>query len=543
AGDAWGTAKPTLGRKPAEYRLAGARCDAPTGSFSRDPRIRATRAPTTPTSVSLRKLRYAIDENGKKCYNKRERAADSAPAQKRRAAVETNAAEGRVSAFGGSGRTGGGIMDYAQRDWRQVFGEKFAQWLLNACYIVLMTLNFLGELRGFPRMLKGAGMVVVAIALVHFIITFDRERARYQGEYFAIITIPVILVLTASLLIWIINLSPLSEITNGVSKLLVQSINIFVVIATLYLYRRDGLRYTLYGMSIAYFIIIIKAFGVYGPSAFLSSFIYFVTSLGDASGAMRYLEVHDLTFAFGFFVIYYMLAPKDEPKRRLGLTLALAGFLLGYKRIAMMSVALAIVYNFYINRVKPEKQRKSIMRFGVFMLIFSFAYLYIIRYGIFDWFTETFNIDTMSRTGLYHFISDYYEITPNFVGYGIDYVYYLLTDLKDAGIDGISGITAIHNDLLRQFIEIGFWGYLAWTLYELVIHPKWLMDRHGFNSAKVYVLMTIYIYFTYLTDNTMYYYHSAFIYRLIPLACAQTYQDQADAAARNVLKGAGDVAL
>ncbi|MDD3333910.1 MAG: O-antigen ligase family protein [Eubacteriales bacterium] len=416
----------------------------------------------------------------------------------------------------------------ANAPFRQEARQKLKSFFWSATYIVLMTLNFLGDLRGFPRMLKGTGIVFCVMAFFHFLINYDIKNTRYLLEFFMMLTLSVVLVISISLMIWIYDMASLEYILAGSDKVLIQAINIFAVIGGLYILKRATLRYTLYSMSLAYFVIFLKMIATYGIGGFISSFIYFLTSLGDASGAMRYMEVHDLTFAFGSYVIFYIAAPKDEPRRKLCIFLSLLGFFMGFKRIGLIGVILALAYHFYISHRKPNKRNKAMIRFCVGFIIVCWAYLFTIKYGLFDWFTETFNIDTMSRTGLYHFISDYYELTPTYRGNGLNYLYTLLVSLKDAGIDGISGITAIHNDLLRQYIELGFWGYFLWLLYELYVRPRWLLERHGFFAAEMYVLLSIYMFFTYFTDNTIYYYHSAFIYRLVPLACAQYFHQQND---------------
>ena len=53
----------------------------------------------------------------------------------------------------------------------------------------------------------------------------------------------------------------------------------------------------------------------------------------------------------------------------------------------------------------------------------------------------------------------------------------------------------------------------------------------------MYMLCSIYIYITYMTDNTMYYYHTAFAYRLVPLVCAQIGHDRADAQVQTLIDG------
>lgn len=403
-------------------------------------------------------------------------------------------------------------------------------------YILLMTVNFLGELAGFPRMFKAAGIVVVAYAVVRFIIVFDKDNARYAGEYFAIIAIPIVLVLTVSLLLWLGRLETLANMMDASQRLLVQFINIFLAVAVIYLFKGAAMRYTLYAMSIAYGYIIFRAISNYGISGFIKSLIIFATSLGiRTEGAMAQLEVHDMTFAFGFFVVYYFQAGKKEPRRWLCRILSSVCFILGYKRIAIFGVVIALMYSFYFRRIRASEKEHALRRFSIGLFLFCYAYLFMTRYDLMTKAMNLLGINMMGRSGLYDFVNQYYDISPTFLGYGFNYMRSFLVALRAAG-DSPFATASIHNEIVRQFLELGFWGYLMWSGYELLIRPRWMLNRHGLSSAKMYMLCTLYIFITYLTDNTMYYYHTAFVYRLIPLICAQMYHDEQDAGIAPIIK-------
>ena len=388
-------------------------------------------------------------------------------------------------------------------------------------YIMLMTVNFLGDLAGFPRMLKFAGVGVFAIAVLRFLIVFDVEKIKNMGNYLAIITIPVVIVLSFSIFVWLFNFVSFADMLSAAERLLVQSINIVVVLGVLYLFGHHAARYTLYAMSLAYGYIVFRAISRFGVSGFVSDLLVFVRSFGvQAHGAMKALEVHDMTFAFGFFVVYYFVAPKEEPRRWLCRILAVVCFILGYKRIAILGVGAALLYHWYY-KGKANKT-KALLHLGILMFVGCYVYIIISRYAIITTVMNEFGIAMLGRDRLYAFMEPYYDLSIAFPGYGFNFVRTFLGGLQELGISEFE-TASLHNEIVRQYIECGFWGYLIWSYYELKIRPQWMGQKHGCETMHMYMLCSIFIFATYLTDNTMYYYHTAFIYRLVPLIVAEDY--------------------
>ena len=78
-----------------------------------------------------------------------------------------------------------------------------------------------------------------------------------------------------------------------------------------------------------------------GLGAFLKEFCTLLITFSKETGPlMERLETHDLTFAFGPFLIYLLLHWKKSPHPGLWLGLSAIFFLIGLKRIAIPAVAL-----------------------------------------------------------------------------------------------------------------------------------------------------------------------------------------------------------
>ena len=71
-----------------------------------------------------------------------------------------------------------------------------------------------------------------------------------------------------------------------------------------------------------------------------------MTFSGETGHLMVQLESHDITFAFGPFLIYLLLNWKHAPRSLFWLVLTALFFLIGLKRIAVPAVALGFAAAF-----------------------------------------------------------------------------------------------------------------------------------------------------------------------------------------------------
>ena len=117
-----------------------------------------------------------------------------------------------------------------------------------------------------------------------------------------------------------------------------------------------------------------------------------------------------------------------------------------------------------------------------------------------------FEVDTMGRNEVYGFIEKYYDISLGFLGYGFEYTTVILQQIQQTNPELKIGVLALHNNILTVYIELGFLGFWAWIVYTWVF--------------LLFFLSELYIFITYTTDNTLYYYYTSFILRLLPAAYA-----------------------
>ena len=78
----------------------------------------------------------------------------------------------------------------------------------------------------------------------------------------------------------------------------------------------------------------------------------------------------------------------------------------------------------------------------------------------------------------------------------------------------------LHNDFMRVYIEMGFWGFFAWGWYTLIFQYNWIKSKFGLETVRLFFLCELYIFLTYMTDNTLFYFYTGTVLRLIPMCYA-----------------------
>ena len=234
---------------------------------------------------------------------------------------------------------------------------------------------------------------------------------------------------------------------------------------------------------------------------------------------MRALEIHDITFLFGQFFIYYMMfAPKStKPERRIrrfGIFLSIFFILLGLKRSVLPAVLLVCVYVKLLRMIR--KPGKLILATGIGLALFFWVYLYLTRSGILVKYLESLGIDMMGRDVLWSLPNDYYELSPFWKGLGFEAVTDLVSKWHQEGL--INRPYPLHNDILKIFIELGALGFTLWEGIHYILYPAYWMKRHDTQTGMLYMAVLLYMTVTYLTDNTAFYFWSCIGLRLIPMS-------------------------
>lgn len=357
------------------------------------------------------------------------------------------------------------------------------------------------------------GIGIVAVAVTVFFISPDVKRGILSVKYTGVLSAPYLWTILYSLLFWVFTMAEFRVITRGLFYVIYQIIAIIVAASTLYLFGNSGIYYQFFALAAANMIVIVQTVSQFGAGEFISEYIDVITSFTSETGAiMKLFESMGHGFAIAFFLIFFLLDFKNNRKRLLWLPAAVFIFLLGLKRIMIAAVAAGVLVGVFGMRFFRKNAKRKVIILLTLIGLLGFAYIVAVHMGMYDWLEEK-GLDSMGRRWIYDMVRDWYEIGPGYFGKGAGYISGSISigELDLTRSDGYA-VADIHNDLLRQYIELGFIGYLIWTYLFLNRRAGYFFHgqqtendrRHGILAAAVVVTL----FFTFMTDNTIYYYYT-----------------------------------
>ena len=366
---------------------------------------------------------------------------------------------------------------------------------------------------------KAIVLGAIVCAFLNFLVSADFGKLRKAMSFFPIFLIPIAVYIVISMYIWITDFSQVASISRAWEKILFQTITIIYAVFMCYLLEERAINYLFFSMCAVNTAIMLLEMPKYGIAESISSVVTCIVTFGEAEGFVRALEIHDITFLFGQFFVYYMMfAPKglksERRIRRCGIILSLFFILLGLKRGVLPAVIIVCIYVKFLRLFK--KPEKLIMATGISIALFFYFYLYLTRSGLLVEFLESHGVDMMGRDVLWSLPNQYYELSPFWKGLGFESVTELVNQWYQAGL--INRAYPLHNDILKIFIELGALGFTLWAVIHYVMFPAYWMKRHDTQTGMLYMAILLYMTATYLTDNTAFYFWCSIGLRLIPMS-------------------------
>ncbi len=407
--------------------------------------------------------------------------------------------------------------------------------MVTVIYMVLATAMFFWQdtyflLGGIEFSLKNpCALGILFLALLNFIVTARPGRSVVLARHTMIQMLPCVVPLFFSSIIWVLSGAEQAAVTNGVSMIVSQLLAVSVATATLYLFGGRGVWYCLGAMCGANFLLVLGVMAQGGPSAFAQEFITLLATFSADNGPlMQWLEINDLTFAFGPFLLYLLLNRRQTGHFLIWLLVVSFLFLAGLKRIAIPALALGFAIALII-RLLPEKAaRQTALCIGAGMMIVSFLYIVSIRTGLFAYIEQRLGINTMGRVAMFTNLESYYDISITYMGKGTGF---------ERFVDWATGVEyklprrtlmPIHNDFLRMYLNVGFVGYWVWIWSVLMTRLSYFFRRGGKEAGTLLLAVCIYCFVLYATDNTVYYFYTTMACALVPMACGLDAQADAE---------------
>lgn len=225
-----------------------------------------------------------------------------------------------------------------------------------------------------------------------------------------------------------------------------------------------------------------------------------------------FFEFHDLAYGVGFLIIYYAFQKnKYTAGELLTFLVAIIVTILAAKRIAMLGLLAVLLLNFAVRSTKVKNREKLIKQAMVGTVLVIYAFVLLVSFGGFWKLTMFDNTDfTAGRSAYYKVFYDFTKFSPMFLGLGRNAMNVIFKEdfywFKVANI---------HSDILRMYAECGFWIFGLWLVYFFIKIPNKVKSVFGYRAYEGYAMCTIYLFITYLTDNTELYKVTQYFYILL----------------------------
>ena len=370
--------------------------------------------------------------------------------------------------------------------------------------------------------------IAVIWILYSYSIRGNKENVITAKFHQKLFSNPIICMSIYTFCLWFIKKPNGSGATLGYYTRLLSN-SLFLIITSLFICRayvifgRKSLELLWISMILSYSILgIFRAVVHCGVLTIFRSVFLFQ----DIIEVNNYLEVHDLTFALGFFLLFYVVFGKTCGIRYLKfkIVISVLFIFLGYKRIELVSIFFVILFYYIIEKYMKKTSNKYLI-FGIIGILVCFLFLWFIYNDSLIQIALKYNINFNYRLDTWSYWTGKTKFNIGYTGLGVGYVdkeTYLLHGINGMINNGHVLLSGMHSDLLKKYIEIGFMPFLIWLYYILIAKTRKLYNVEGFYTAEVYFLLIIYVVILYLTDNVYSYFLCNCSFVLIPM-CMKEY--------------------
>lgn len=347
-------------------------------------------------------------------------------------------------------------------------------------------------------------LLTVISAFVYFLARPDISKAAVSLKSALVFAVPLLVIVLSSMLVWIIDKSELSTIMRGLSGCLVYTNILSCALAAgsvMYVFGENGIWFNLVSILASNLLMILTIIASDGIGAFFGEFIKLVLSFAENTGeTIVKAEIHELAFCLGAYIIYMLYKPKKKLWFWALFAVTCFCFLAAFKRIAMVAIVVVAVIRIIFFLIRKISEKAVIRAANTVMLIMTIllvAYILVIKLDVFTY-MEKAGIETNGRAFIYSHVNEYYDFSPLFPGRGIGFLTYQLNEVVSLGV------SAVHNDFLQFYIDLGFFGYILWLLSMTVLRTAYF-GKDDADTALITMLLTVYLIIVSSTDNTMNY--------------------------------------
>ena len=167
--------------------------------------------------------------------------------------------------------------------------------------------------------------------------------------------------------------------------------------------------------------------------------------------------------------------------------------------MAWLGIAWSLFVYFLFFKIKERKDR-IIKITMISYFVVAFIYLILIKNGYFSLILARLGVADNMRLSFWNFFRDSYELSPFYLGRGIQYTDNRMILSSTKGALRITNNVGIHNDILRTYIGWGCIPFLYYYYNLFVLNLKKIKRR--FNNANIWLYFAIvsYCFVNYMVD-------------------------------------------
>ncbi|MCQ5386540.1 hypothetical protein NO348_17090 [Hungatella hathewayi] len=325
-----------------------------------------------------------------------------------------------------------------------------------------------------------------------------RFRKTRTWLYKLFLTLPLAL-LFYSFIVWLIRGSSVEFVSRGISSTLFRCIAYMGGISIAYMFKKAALKYGIYAAIITYSASVVLGL-LKGGATFLK--INLMNRTTSIQGL--YTELHEVAFTIGLYLVFLFFINKRQyiSKTSLLTMLCITYFIIGWKRIGIAGIIIVFLYGLFIHGRKNWTKSEVTKITGIVAIIACLFYVSLSTSNELVAILQLRGINLMGRNIIYNYFRQFCDFHINYFGRGVGFVTRQFDYATAADLYNMISIKALHNDLMKMFIDIGFISYIFWCWYWLREVPQKIEKKIGTEAAFECFLLIMFSFITYTTDNT-----------------------------------------
>jgi hypothetical protein len=305
-----------------------------------------------------------------------------------------------------------------------------------------------------------------------------------------------VIILVYSIIPWLFNNTAFPYISRGISTILFKCISFFVGVTLAVKLKSDAPKCGLYATAIIYVISLLLGIIHYG-----ADFLNYLNPISRGDNT-AYVELHEVAYIIGLYIIYFLIISKKKIVSKWLEVLSIGLFLIACKRIGIAAVVFIFTYSTIFYRSKRSNKAFFNKLAGIFLVIVCILYVAFSVSDELTMFLQLHGIDMMGRDIIYSYFRQFCEFDIRFIGQGVGFVDRQFDYTTRADLYRMVSIRALHNDYMKMYIEIGFVGFVVWCYYWGIYLIDIIKRRFNTETAFLCLLLILYTFITYTTDNT-----------------------------------------